>query len=200
MLPQFFELTLNGVRIAEPSVLLYKAINRIYLRDGSASKQRAFKDFEYIFKLIDPRSYPHINGFSDEDTKRWVHQNMDKPDDFEPDAELLEAMYEYHGLVYNTPYKILDEIEQTLNMKLKIIQKYRKFIDNSLASEASMVEIKNYLAIQSTIETMLSEFPTNIQKLEMARKSIHALNDNGGGIARGGAIITESMDPDKAMR
>lgn len=183
MLPQFFELTLNGVRIAEPSVLLYKAINRIYLRDGSASKQRAFKDFEYIFKLIDPRSYPHINGFSDEDTKRWVHQNMDKPDDFEPDAELLEAMYEYHGLVYNTPYKILDEIEQTLNMKLKIIQKYRKFIDKSLA-EASMVEIKNYLAIQSTIETMLSEFPTNIQKLEMARKSIHALNDNGG-IARG---------------
>ena len=200
MLPQFFELTLNGVRIAQPSVLLYKAINRIYLRDGSASKQRAFKDFEYIFKLIDPRSYPHINGFSDEDTKRWVHQNMDKPDDFEPDAELLEAMYEYHGLVYNTPYKILDEIEQTLNTKLKIIQKYRKFIDKNLASEASMVEIKNYLAIQSTIETMLSEFPTNIQKLEMARKSIHALNDNGGGIARGGAIITESMDPDKAMR
>ena len=63
-----------------------------------------------------------------------------------------------------------------------------------------MVEIKNYLAIQSTIETMLAEFPVNIQKLEAARKSIHSLNDNGGGLARGGMIITESMDPDKAMK
>ena len=97
---ELFELK-DGKLIIEPSRLIVPVFKQLYDRDKSKDKTQAFKEFSYIYFLLDFKS-PYA-GYPNDKKEEAIKKDLFKNNKWEPDSLVTEAIIKYKYTFFSSP-------------------------------------------------------------------------------------------------
>ena len=170
-----------------PKALLISDFNDIYIRDRSAGKRRALKEFAYIYYMADYQSEYNAYGLSKE-TQLGIDIFMEHK--YKPDLLVKKAIEKYEKLQETPSMQYLIAIR---NRVQKIIQ----FLDGAEIKEKdSDGTYKNPLMQIDKVTKVFNELENVIEKLEKWEKKV--FDEEEDMKIRGGGELNAFENPEDA--
>ena len=170
-----------------PKALLISDFNDIYIRDRSAGKRRALKEFAYIYYMADYQSEYNAYGLSKE-TQLGIDIFMEHK--YKPDLLVKKAIEKYEKLQETPSMQYLIAIR---NRVQKIIQ----FLDSAdIKEKDSDGTYKNPLMQIDKVTKVFNELENVIEKLEKWEKKV--FDEEEDMKIRGGGELNAFENPEDA--
>jgi len=194
-----FILTPNGLELNIKEILLHSELNAVFKRDNTKDKFKAFKEFSYMFHIVNPKSELVQKGYKGEE----LHNRAVKIARLEPtyvvDEVMAAAIDVYSSLIngvqtlayasmlktFNTSNLIIDSLTEALE---------KQFILNKNKADGKLSEVNDAISSLQAIMTMASKLPELIDKLNTS-KDLAATEILHKRVGRADIPITHSMMP-----
>jgi hypothetical protein len=177
--------------------LLNKNIQKLYSRDKSKDKEQYIKECIVIYYLGDPKSPARSSGLSDAESLTMAIQQAGLPSNYIPDELVLHLIKEYYNENITEAGRVIENIMQSIhNMNLMVTQ-MNNLLCEKLKGSITVEDCANYSAIMKQISNIAGDLPTMDKKLKEAKEIL--LYEKNVQSARGGIVVTSSMDAEEYM-
>lgn len=187
-------------------ILIHPELKTILVRDKGSigdsdgrKKLQAFKEFTYIYMVCDYSSYPNQHGLNEKETHKYACNVVGFKEDWIPDPELCIAMDFYVEANESIAKELNKELLASFKNHYKVVKRLRSETEKLLEKQTlSSVEIAQLTDTQSTLLKIATDLPKQFKSLQEAQDLIRK-EESVGEIARGGEMVADSQDPDKAV-
>jgi len=133
----------------------------------------AYKEFNYIYQICDPKSYPNNHGYNNKEAHNHAIDVARLRETYTPDEFVLNAMKLYTQLRHSVANELRNELLLTLNNSTKIVRRLRELIDKTLAkSNLTNEDVMLLIESQNKLISMAATLPKQITTLQNAEKII----------------------------
>ena len=156
--------------------LLDKDVAILYQRDISKDKAKFIRECGVIYYLGDPKSPAHQQGLSEKEALALAIEQFDLPKEYIPDPLVKKLIDKYY--------------KQNITEAGIAIENLNKSIHLNITEE----DIPTVLTLIDSVSKKISEIPSLVKALGVAYQNLREEEETK--IARGGQIISSSMDAD----
>lgn len=161
----------EGMLIISPEVLGIQVFKKIYTRDKTKAKTKAFEEFSYIYFFADFKS--DFSDIVDEDKRQEaIIESVITIKDWKPDELILEAVNLYFDRSNTVTSALLDDAKSAV----KKISKFLKNIDLNERDDKGKL-VHNASQVAKTIGDM-SNIVENVATLEQKVKKEQEEDNN----------------------
>ena len=155
-------LTYEGYNLTiDPMLLTLKPFKAIWVRDKSASKERAIQEIAYVYFMEDPRSdYQYI--IDREEREKQIREGEGIKSSWKPDGTVKEAQKLYAS--FKTPSALL--LEDTRVAVDKLRQLLRDIDLNAVDDKGKPIYTLN------TVTSTIKQIPALIRDLDEAERAL----------------------------
>jgi hypothetical protein len=187
-------------------IALYPELNSILVRDkGSVGdsdgrkKLQAWKEFMYLYMICDYYSYPNQKGLTEREAHMYGIKEAELPKDWIPDKVILDAMDFYVEANESVARELNKELVASFKNSSRVVKKLRNETEALLAKPSlTAVEVGQLTDMQNTLLDIAVKLPKNLKALQESADLIKK-EEQEGEIGRGGDMVLDSQDPDKAI-
>lgn len=174
--------------------LIDRDVRELYSRDKTKDKSQYIKECIVIYYLGDPKSPAKQNGLSDVEALKMAIEQADLDKDYIPDALVIRLIKRYYEQNIGEAGRVVENILKGLhniNLSINVIN---NLLNEKLNTNMTLEDTSTILTLIDNVNKKAGELPGIIKKLEEAKENL--MYEKETEVARGGGIVSSSMDAD----
>ena len=180
-----------------PSIrqLLDKDILLLWQRDTTKDKRNYIAQCGIIYYLGDPKSPARQQGLSDREALAMAIEQFDLPKDYVPDSLVNKLIKKYYEQNITEAGIAIENLNKSIHLISLAASKINDILNKKLTQNIQEDDINSTLTLMDSVSKKISEVPNLVKALGVAYENLRTEEETR--LARGGTIISSSMDADE---
>lgn len=174
--------------------LLDKDVAILYQRDISKDKVKFIRECGVIYYLGDPKSPAHQQGLSEKEALALAIEQFDLPKEYVPDPLVKKLIDKYYKQNITEAGIAIENLNKSIHLISLAANKINDILNNKLSQNVTEEDIPTILNLIDSVSKKISEIPSLVKALGVAYQNLREEEETK--VARGGQIISSSMDAD----
>lgn len=169
--------------VVDPELKLVPEFKALIVRDKTADKKNALKEFSYIYFYYDHKSPYYI--YPEDERHLRVSRDVGFGEDYQPDAKVMAAVTKYLEFGRTPTIKSLSSIREGLLTSSRLIDSLRERIDAALA-DPDLEDIDPVVRSVTRMLEISEKLPKAIDNITALEEKIRKEESNDTRIKGGG--------------
>lgn len=174
--------------------LVDKDIALLWQRDTTKDKRNYIAQCGIIYYLGDPKSPARQQGLSDREALNMAIEQFDLPKDYVPDALVKKLIDKYYKQNITEAGIAIENLNKSIHLISLAANKINDLLNAKLTQNIVEDDIAGVLALIDSVAKKITEVPSLVKALGVAYENLRTEEETK--MARGGTIISSSMDAD----
>ena len=175
--------------------LLDKDIALLWQRDTTKDKRRYIAECGVIYYLGDPKSPARQQGLSDKEALDMAIDQFDLPKDYVIDPLVKKLVDKYYIQNITEAGVAIENLNKSIHLISLAAGKINDLLNKKLTQNITEDDIPTVLALIDSVAKKITEVPALVKALGIAYENLRTEEETK--LARGGMIISSSMDADQ---
>ena len=174
--------------------LLDKDIALLWQRDTSKDKRKYIAECGIIYYLGDPKSPARQQGLSDKEALDMAIEQFDLPQGYLPDSLVKKLIDKYYNQNITEAGLAIENLNKSIHLISLAANKINDLLNKKLTQNIVEDDIPGVLSLIDSVSKKISEVPNLVKALGVAYENLRTEEETK--LARGGSVISSSMDAD----
>lgn len=175
--------------------LLDKDIALLWQRDTTKDKRKYIAECGVIYYLGDPKSPARQQGLSDKEALDMAIEQFDLPKDYVIDPLVKKLVDKYYIQNITEAGVAIENLNKSIHLISLAAGKINDLLNKKLTQNITEDDIPTVLALIDSVAKKITEVPALVKALGVAYENLRTEEETK--VARGGMIISSSMDADQ---